>query len=200
MSELLSVAEEYERIKPGLSLSDFLEEVALIADIDNYQENAEGVTLMTLHTSKGLEYPVVFIVGMEENIFPHSRSIFEPAELEEERRLLYVGLTRAMELCYLLYCRSRLYFGNIQLNTPSRFLAEIPEALSHNIGGESQKAPDVEILEERIPGVIQVGDKIEHENFGFGMVKTVNDDELTVNFDKYGLKIISLYYAPIKKV
>lgn len=200
LSELLSVAEEYERLKPGLTLSDFLEEVALIADIDNYQEEAEGVTLMTLHTSKGLEYPVVFIVGLEENIFPHSRSIFEPAELEEERRLFYVGLTRAMERCFLLYCRSRLYFGNICSNSPSRFLAEIPENLLTYSGGESKKEIiSEEILEERIPGEIKTGDKIEHENFGFGIVKSVNEDEITISFEKYGLKIVSLYYAPIKK-
>jgi DNA helicase-2/ATP-dependent DNA helicase PcrA len=200
LSELLSVAEEYERLKPGLILSDFLEEVALISDIDNYQEEADGVTLMTLHTSKGLEYPVIFIVGMEENIFPHSRSVFEPAELEEERRLFYVGLTRAMEMCYLLYCRSRLYFGNIKSNAPSRFLNEIPESLLNNIGGDNKEVSNLEIPEERIPGAIRTGDKIEHENFGFGTVKSVNEDELTVSFDKYGLKIISLYYAPIKKV
>jgi DNA helicase-2/ATP-dependent DNA helicase PcrA len=133
-------------------------------------------------------------------MFPHSRSIFEPAELEEERRLFYVGLTRAMQLCYLLYCRSRLYFGNIQANSPSRFLAEIPKSLTHNLGEEDHPTADREIFEERIPGVIQAGDKIEHENFGYGTVKTVNDDELTVNFDKHGIKIISLYYAPIKKV
>jgi DNA helicase-2/ATP-dependent DNA helicase PcrA len=200
LNELLSVADEYERVKPNLTLSDFLEEVALIADIDNYQEDAQGVTLMTLHTSKGLEYPIVFIAGNEENIFPHSRSLFEPAELEEERRLFYVGLTRAMEKCYLLYSRSRLYFGNIVTNSPSRFIAEIPESLLSYTGKEEIEKIMEDIPEERIPGEIKLGDKIEHENFGFGMVKGVNDDELTVSFDKYGIKIISLYYAPIKKV
>lgn len=202
LRELLSVAEEYERLKPELTLSGFLEEVALISDIDNYQEEKEGVTLMTLHTSKGLEYPAVFVIGLEENIFPHSRSLYEPDELEEERRLFYVGLTRAKRVCYLVYCRSRLFFGNIQSNSPSRFLAEIPENLLaiYGTSEEKEKKEEKEVPKERIPGQIQPGDKIEHENFGFGVVKSVNEDELTVSFDKYGLKIISLYYAPIKKV
>lgn len=200
LKELLSVAEEYERLKPNLTLPDFLEEVALISDIDNYQEDTEGVTLMTLHTAKGLEYPVVFIVGLEENIFPHSRSLFEPAELEEERRLFYVGLTRAMERCYLVYSRSRLYFGSISTNSPSRFITEIPESLLNYYGKEGEQRDVQSVPEERIPGEIKQGDKIEHEHFGLGTVKSVNDDELTVSFDNYGIKIISLYYAPIKKV
>lgn len=202
LKELLSVVEEYEQIKPDLTLSGFLEEVALISDLDNYNESEEGVTLMTLHTSKGLEYPVVFMIGLEENIFPHSRSIFEPDELEEERRLFYVGLTRAREKCYLIYCRSRLFFGNIQSNSPSRFLAEIPEnlLLFPQNGEKDEKNKKEALPEERIPGQLVPGDKIEHENFGFGKVKSVNEDELTVSFEKYGIKIISLYYAPIKKV
>lgn len=199
LNELLSVAAEYEKAKGKVTLADFLEEVALISDLDNYQEEASGVTLMTLHTSKGLEFPVVFIVGMEENIFPHSRSSLDVAELEEERRLFYVGLTRAEKKLYLVYSRSRLFFGNIQSNEPSRFLSEIPAPLLHYINkNEPGKAEN--IPEEAIPGTIKPGDRIQHENFGFGTVKSVNDDELTISFDDHGIKIVSVYYAPVKKV
>lgn len=199
LRELLSVAEEYEKLKGKLSLSDFLEEVALISDIDNYQENAEGVTLMTLHTSKGLEFKTVFICGLEENIFPHSRSLFEPAELEEERRLFYVGLTRAKENLYLCFAKSRLYFGGIQTNASSRFIAEIPEHLMASADGFGSECLAPEIMEEKIPGQIKKGDKIKHENFGVGQVIRAENDELTVKFSE-GEKIISIYYAPIKKV
>lgn len=200
LNELLSVAEEYEVLKGKLSLSDFLVEVALISDIDNYQDTDEGLTLMTLHTSKGLEFKVVFIIGTEENILPHSRSIFEPAELEEERRLFYVGITRAKEILYITYTRSRLFFGNIQSNLPSRFLAEIPDGISTLVNAPSHSDKTPKLTEENVPGIFTAGDKIEHENFGAGIVRTVSDDELTVDFKKHGEKIISVYYAPIKKV
>lgn len=200
LRELLSVAEEYEKLKGNLSLSDFLEEVALVSDIDNYQEDAEGVTLMTLHNSKGLEFKAVFICGLEENIFPHSRSISLPAELEEERRLFYVGLTRAKERLYLICARHRLYFGGIQNNSPSRFLTEIPEHLMMPAGGFRGEDRVATVEDERIPGQIQKGDKVSHENFGNGKVTRVSDDELTVDFPDHGEKVISIYYAPIKKL
>lgn len=199
LNELLSVAAEYEKSKGKITLADFLEEVALISDLDNYQEEAAGVTMMTLHTSKGLEFPIVFIVGMEENIFPHSRSSLDPAELEEERRLFYVGITRAEKRLFLLYSRSRMFFGNIQANQPSRFLAEIPSPLLHFVNKATEQ-PVAEVPEERIPGTILPGDRVQHENFGYGRVKSVNDDEITINFDEHGLKIVSVYYAPIKKL
>lgn len=199
LNELLSVAEEYETLRPGIGLSDFLEEVALFSDLDNYQAESEGITLMTLHTAKGLEFKTVFIIGLEENIFPHSRSLFEPAELEEERRLFYVGITRAKETLYLLYAVSRLYFGTIQTNQPSRFLTEIPPALLSFVGSSyAQKKEN--IAEENIPGAFKIGEKIEHETFGIGEVKEIVDDELTVYFPEIGEKVISTYYAPVRKV
>jgi DNA helicase II / ATP-dependent DNA helicase PcrA len=199
LKELISVAAEYEKIKGKMNLCDFLEEVALIADVDNYQEEAEGITLMTLHTSKGLEYNNVFIIGLEENIFPHSRSLFSPTELEEERRLFYVGLTRACKTAYLIYARSRLFFGNIQSNPPSRFLTEIPENLVNYLN--KNETPELkEVEEERMVGAIKKGDIVEHESFGVGEVVRVNEDELTVIFNDSGEKIVSLYYAPIKKL
>jgi DNA helicase-2/ATP-dependent DNA helicase PcrA len=200
LKELLSVAESYENLKGKLTLADFLEEVALIADIDNYQEAEEAVTLMTLHNSKGLEYQTVFIVGLEENIFPHSRTQFDLAEMEEERRLFYVGLTRAMKNLYLVYSTQRLYFGSIQNNLPSRFLAEIPENLLAFMNCSSQITEVADVPEEQIPGSIRVGDRVEHEHYGKGTVKAVNDDEITVSFPGWEDKVLSIYYAPIKKL
>lgn len=199
LSELLSVADEYEKLKGKITIAEFLEEVALISDIDNYKEQAEGITLMTLHTAKGLEFKTVFIVGLEENIFPHSRSLFDPPALEEERRLFYVGITRAKETLYLLYATSRLYFGNVQVNQPSRFLAEIPPALT-SFAGVGAPKEEVVIAEEAIPGNFVVGDMVVHESFGQGKVTAVFDDELTIYFPTEGEKVVSTYYAPIKKV
>lgn len=198
LKELISVAAEYEKTKESFTLPDFLEEVALISDLDNYQETSDGITLMTLHTSKGLEFKVVFIVGLEENIFPHSRSLLDLTELEEERRLFYVGLTRARESAYLIFARSRLYFGNIQANPPSRFVAEIPDGLLSYFGDVPKK--EEAVPEERIPGQIREGDKVQHQNFGVGEVISVKDDELLVFFPNYGEKVISIYYAPIRKI
>jgi DNA helicase II / ATP-dependent DNA helicase PcrA len=130
--ELQSAAEEYE-LREGLeaepTLAGFLESIALVTDADQVEAGSQSVTLMTLHTAKGLEYPVVFIVGMEENVFPHVRSIGEPRELEEERRLAYVGITRARERLYLTNAWSRTLFGATSYNLPSRFLKEVPEEL-----------------------------------------------------------------------
>lgn len=127
INELKSVAQKSE------SLEEFLENVALASDLDNLDRSAEAVTLMTLHNAKGLEFPVVFIVGMEEGLFPHNNSLMDPSELEEERRLCYVGMTRARERLYLTYAQSRLLYGSLQMNAPSRFLSEIPEDLIERV-------------------------------------------------------------------
>jgi len=127
VEELKSVARNFEK------LEEFLIEVSLVTSIDNYDSLADSITLMTLHNAKGLEFPVVFIIGMEEGLFPHSRSLLEPAEMEEERRLAYVGITRAKERLYLINAQSRLIYGSIQANSPSRFLLEIPEHLVDKI-------------------------------------------------------------------
>lgn len=130
IEELKSVATKYEVPE---ELEKFLEEVTLISDVDNYDQEADKLTLMTLHNAKGLEFPVVFIVGLEEGLFPHSRSLNEPSAMEEERRLAYVGITRAKKRLYFLYAQSRLLYGGIQSNSPSRFLTEIPEHLLDKI-------------------------------------------------------------------
>lgn len=141
--ELVSVANKYDQLEPGMSLLTFLEEVALISDLDRVDnderskgERDNAITLMTLHQAKGLEFPAVFIAGLEEGIFPHSRSLFEPEQLEEERRLMYVGITRAEVDLYLLHARQRLLYGEYLTNVPSQFLEDIPEELvEHNDDG-----------------------------------------------------------------
>ncbi len=127
--ELLSVAQKYQESSLDQALERFLEEVALSSDTDEIHRESDAVHVMTVHSAKGLEFPVVFILGLEEGVFPHSRSALSPAEMEEERRLMYVGLTRAKERVYLLYTEQRTIFGSTQVNPPSRFLTEIPNHL-----------------------------------------------------------------------
>jgi len=127
IKEFLSVAEEFERANPDGDLFGFLEHVALITDVDTYEDDSEAVVLMTLHSAKGLEFPVVFLVGMEEGVFPHSRSMDSQTELEEERRLCYVGMTRAQDYLYLTHARRRTLWGSSGMNPPSRFLDEVDD-------------------------------------------------------------------------
>jgi len=127
VEELKSVGERSE------NLDEFLEKVALVSEIDNYDQQADAVTLMTLHNAKGLEFPVVFMVGMEEGLFPHVRSIMDPSQLEEERRLCYVGMTRACKRLYLSWAQSRMIYGAVSQSQPSRFLSDIPEDLIERI-------------------------------------------------------------------
>jgi DNA helicase-2/ATP-dependent DNA helicase PcrA len=132
VEELLSVARSFEREggeEGDVSLSAFLESVALVSDIDNMADEASAVTLMTLHSAKGLEFPVVFLVGLEESVFPHLRSMSSQKEMEEERRLCYVGITRAKEQLFMSYAGSRMLYGNVQRNPVSRFVTEIPMSL-----------------------------------------------------------------------
>ena len=138
VQELITVADKYEELEPGISLSTFLEEIALITDLDTLDDEQNAVTMMTLHSAKGLEFPVVFMTGLEEGIFPHSRSMFDPQELEEERRLMYVGITRAMDSLFLLYAQQRMLFGEFRRNAPSQFLMDLPEDLIQGfIGGNT---------------------------------------------------------------
>jgi DNA helicase-2/ATP-dependent DNA helicase PcrA len=162
---------------------------------------------MTLHNAKGLEFPVVFIIGLEDGIFPHYRSMGEPAALEEERRLLYVGVTRARERLYLTHAWSRTLFGTSSYNPPSRFLAEIPSELVRAIE-EEDGAMDVSPIRAAVQGVrplpqIAAGDTIVHDRWGEGVVLTVSgsgtDAEATVRFADVGEKRLLLAYAPLTK-
>jgi DNA helicase-2/ATP-dependent DNA helicase PcrA len=200
LKEFVSVVKELELARGEMTLDAFLEEVALVADIDSLEEGNEGVTLMTLHNSKGLEFKVAFIVGLEENIFPHANSLLDPAEIEEERRLFYVGMTRAMKHLYLIHARKRMYFGKIQSNQPSRFIAEIPPNLLSFEGGGVGQQNTVRQAPAAMAGEFKVGDKVEHEFFGKGKVISVEDDEITADFNVYGKKTVSVSYAPIRKI
>lgn len=128
--ELISVASKYDNLEAGMSLSIFLEEISLIADVDTLDSQDNAVTFMTIHSAKGLEFPIVFIAGLEEGLLPHSQSLLERDELEEERRLMYVAMTRAKERLYLLRAKSRMLYGEVHNNTPSQFLTDIPRKLS----------------------------------------------------------------------
>ena len=188
-------------------LSAFLEEVALASDVDNVNQNEEAVHLMTLHSAKGLEFPVVFIVGLEEGILPHSRSLLSSGEMEEERRLMYVGLTRAKEKIYLLFTRQRTLFGSTQMNSPSRFLEDIPEKLvKKNSYRELEQKVFEKLLHSNIKTKIKTplnfkgGERVSHEQFGDGLVISAVDDTIVVAFKKTGIKRLSAEYANLKKI
>jgi DNA helicase-2/ATP-dependent DNA helicase PcrA len=153
LEELLSVAAKFGNLKWREALTEFLEEVALLSEIDQKQEEKDAVTLMTLHSAKGLEFDTVFFIGLEEGILPHSRSLLDPSELSEEVRLAYVGLTRARKNLFLLFARTRMSFGNRQVQVPSRILKAMPkQQLSFHNGAEklfeAKEEGEVEYVEE----------------------------------------------------
>jgi DNA helicase-2/ATP-dependent DNA helicase PcrA len=203
IKELILAVQEFEENNVDKSLSAFLEYVALINDIDLYKGEEDVVTVMTLHSAKGLEFPVVFITGFEEGIFPHSRSVNKEEELEEERRLCYVGMTRAKEKLYLTYAWRRNLNGNTLFNSVSRFLNEIPKHLQEKVSvKEVEEIPSLNKIKEKIE--VEVGDKIRHADWGIGTVLdkigTENDIFITVDFKKVGLKKLSMNYAPLEKL
>lgn len=215
IQELISVASKYDGLEPELSLPSFLEEVALVADTDQIEQGQEALTLMTLHSVKGLEYSYVFIVGCEENIFPHSRAAFDPLELEEERRLMYVGVTRAMKRLYLLSAKQRMIYGDYQRNPVSRFIHDIPGHLSNQSGLSEVKFEnfntyrDDEVEEETISKTrmtaeerFKDGDRVRHGTFGEGIVVERRGDLVTVAFTNplYGIKKFAANIAPLEKV
>ena len=218
LTELVAVAREFDAQNPDGRLGDFLEQVALVADADQIPEGPDHggtVTLMTLHSAKGLEFPVVFLTGMEENVFPHERSIGDDAELEEERRLAYVGITRARERLYLTRAVARAWWGRPAYHKESRFLAEIPARLIEwRRDSTTAAAPAAERLAARpgmrVPGnrrvpSLEPGDLVTHDTYGLGRVLSVegrgDDPEAKVDFgDDYGIKHLLLRYAPIEKL
>lgn len=218
IKEFMTVVLEFEKNVENGSLEEFLEGIALVSDIDNYDEDQDAVVMMTLHSAKGLEFPVVFLVGMEEGVFPSMRSVTEPGEIEEERRLCYVGVTRAKERLFLTGASSRTIFGSTTYNRPSRFLSEIPEKL---LVGEVKKK--VEPVEQRpkqelyttifarkpqaprepLPD-FKVGDTVEHPKFGRGIILSAqamgNDMKLSIAFDSVGTKNLMAVFAKLKKL
>jgi len=201
IKELLTVAQKYDEYAGEEGLNLFLEEVALIADTDNIDQAKEAVHMMTLHSAKGLEFKVVFIAGLEEGILPHSRSIMSAREMEEERRLMYVGVTRAKEKVYLLFTGERNIFGATQVNAPSRFLNDIPEKLMESREQQPRIFQPIKKTETKIAtNDFKGGERVRHEVFGDGLVIASQGDVLTVAFSKAGLKKLSASVAPLKKV
>lgn len=194
--ELVTVAQKYdkEEVSTSQKLSLFLEEISLATDADTVKDDNDSVVLMTLHSAKGLEFPVVFIVGLEEGILPHSRSLLSHLELEEERRLMYVGITRAKEKVYLCFTGQRNIFGSTQVNPPSRFLSEIPENLiiEHETGSVENE------LEKNVP-CFKDGERVSHPDFGEGIIISAKDDIITAVFKKFGVKKLDPKFAKLKK-
>ena len=220
--ELRGVAQEYRHLKSTEGLLTFLEGVALVSDIDSLDETTDRVTLITLHQAKGLEFPVVFIVGMEERLLPHVRSFDDPAQMEEERRLCYVGITRAKQRLYLVRSFRRTLMGSSNVNKPSRFLEDIPGHLTSTPGwwqkGTDKVAEAVyswnrtsvdtpaasEPDDSPAPPQLKAGDHVSHTQFGEGVVvsckKVRNDSEVVVAFIDQGVKRLLLSLAGLKKV
>jgi DNA helicase-2/ATP-dependent DNA helicase PcrA len=202
---LVGVAAEFEARNPSGSLGDFLEQVALVSEVDEYEEDDPAVTLMTMHNAKGLEFDVVFMVGMEDGVFPHYRSMTDSAELEEERRLAYVGITRARRRLYLTHAWSRSLFGGSNFNPPSRFLSEIPQHLVHQIKGEPKPMQETAIPSRfgHEPAEVREGDTVFHDKWGEGVVVAVSGAgqraEATIAFEDVGEKRVLLAYAPLAR-
>lgn len=224
LQELVAASMEYEE-RPfeelsedeEISLAGFLEQVSLVADSDQIPDGEDHggvVTLMTLHTAKGLEFPTVFLTGLEDGIFPHSRTLDEKSEIEEERRLAYVGLTRAEHRLYLTRAESRSSWGPPKFNPPSRFLEEIPESViewrNKPASPGLTRRRDITTPPARATGKtsiaidLAVGDRVSHDTFGLGKVVGLAGEgdraEATINFGQYGEKRLLLRYAPVEKL
>jgi DNA helicase II / ATP-dependent DNA helicase PcrA len=213
LSELVGVAREYEASDEDPTLAGFLANIALVSDLDVLEEDASYVTLMTLHSAKGLEFPSVFLTGLEEGVFPHSRTLTEPEEVEEERRLAYVGITRAIDRLFLSYASRRALFGNTYAYPKSRFLDEIPSLdmlesdsvpLPRPAGGRWR---EVAIHESAGAGVhlgLQTGDRVRHPKWGEGRIENIvgagGDGLVTIDFPNVGQKMLMLKYAPLEKI
>ncbi len=214
LREFITVAGEYEARGEGEGLEDFLTGVALLSDADTYQAGEDAVVLMTLHSAKGLEFPVVFLVGVEEGLLPHSRSLEREEDVEEERRLCYVGITRAQEKLYLVCARERTLYGYRQANPLSRFIKEIPGEVKEElgVGGLAQERPTTGPWEKpsappeerAATAPFTPGDRVRHRAWGEGTVIQISgqgeDALVTVAFPDRGIKTLSLLYAPLVKV
>jgi DNA helicase II / ATP-dependent DNA helicase PcrA len=207
--ELRTVAAGYKDLEPREALAAFLEEVALVSDVDELDEKVDAATLITLHQAKGLEFPVVFIVGMEEGVLPHFKSLPDPEQMEEERRLCYVGITRAKEKVYLVYTLRRSLMGSSAHNPPSRFLKDIPSHLVISPAAQAAEAsrrptmPAVSPLPSK--PALRAGEHVSHAMFGEGIVVSCmasrGDQEVTVAFKgEAGIKKFLLSLAPLEKL
>lgn len=220
LQEFISVTADFDQNSEEPTLENFLAQVSLSTDLDSYREEDAAVTMMTLHTAKGLEFPVVFMVGLEEGVFPHGRAMLDEEEMEEERRLCYVGMTRAKERLFISRSYHRMLWGKSQYNTESRFMKEIPEDLinegkrdtiaSVGLTGQTagvdagKKASFATTPSKGTSVLINLGDKVQHAKFGVGVIVktsgTGEDMEISVAFPENGIKNFILKYAPIRKV
>jgi DNA helicase-2/ATP-dependent DNA helicase PcrA len=222
IQELIGVAQGYADLTPEAGLPAFLESVALVSDVDNLEAGADAATLMTCHAAKGLEFPVVFMVGMEEGILPHSRSLDDPDQMEEERRLCYVGITRAKERLYLLHTFRRNLWGRTEVADPSRFLKDIPDHLIQGASaqvGKSTATARRNVLAMQRPAPVSVpsparttqhgpafkaGDRVKHTKFGEGIVvdsrMSHGDEEIEIAFANQGVKKLLASLAKLEKI
>jgi DNA helicase-2/ATP-dependent DNA helicase PcrA len=215
VQELYTVARDYNELRPAEALAAFLEKASLYSDTDELNEKVEATTLITLHQAKGLEFPVVFIVGMEEGLLPHRRSLEDPDELEEERRLCYVGVTRAQRQVYLLHTYRRSLFGGSSATQRSRFLQDIPPQLTTRKGlweeeeKEEEFTPVTALFSKPAAKPLstlrlEIGDYVQHKIFGDGIVincsPNKDDQEITVAFEGAGVKRLLLSLAPLEKI
>jgi DNA helicase-2/ATP-dependent DNA helicase PcrA len=204
VQELVSHARTYAAAEPEGGLRGFLEDVALVSDVDGFDESQASVTLMTLHAAKGLEFPAVFIAGLEEQLLPHPLALAdgEREGLEEERRLLYVGLTRAEERLTLTYARTRLHFGETSWRTPSRFLDELPDEARAGDAGAVEEDPLGSYEHGERGPALSEGDLVSHEHFGRGRVERLQgagiNARATVRFERVGTKVLLLQYANLE--
>ena len=220
IGELLSVAKDFQDTNPSGTVEDFLEQVALVNDVDSFEQEEAKVTLMTLHAAKGLEFPIVFLCGLEEGLFPHSRTLMNPEEIEEERRLAYVGITRAEKELYISNATTRTVFGRTSSYLPSRFIDEIPEELVDGLRAKRKVPDDIKrhvpqhmsvtsrpvtkpIVRNEVIADWQVGDTAIHSKWGNGKVINVTGEgagmKLTIEFPTQGVRVVMAKFAPVKK-
>ena len=200
--EFKSITENYQKETGTVNLEDFLEDISIVADSSEHETLDNAVTLMTMHAAKGLEFKVVFLIGMEEGIMPHSMSLNEESELEEERRLCYVGITRAKERLYITNAKRRMLFGNTNMNPPSRFIAEI----DGNLIEKEESKPETKVFNktnfyegERID--YKHGEIVMHASFGKGVVVDNDERFVTVAFDKrFGIKKFLNNYQGLRRI
>ena len=220
IGELLSVAKDFQDTNPTGTVEDFLEQVALVNDVDSFEQEESKVTLMTLHAAKGLEFPIVFLGGLEEGIFPHSRTLMNPEEIEEERRLAYVGITRAEKELYISNATTRTVFGRTSSYLPSRFIDEIPAELVDSLRAKRRIPDDIKptvprhmsvasrpvtkpIIRNEVIADWKVGDTAIHSKWGNGKVVNVSGEgagmKLTIEFPTQGVRVVMAKFAPVKK-
>ena len=220
IGELLSVAKDFQDTNPSGTVEDFLEQVALVNDVDSFEQEESKVTLMTLHAAKGLEFPIVFLCGLEEGLFPHSRTLMNPEEIEEERRLAYVGITRAEKELYISNTTTRTVFGRTSSYLPSRFIDEIPEELVDGLRAKRKVPDDIKrhvpqhmsvtsrpvtkpIVRNEVIADWKVGDTAIHSKWGNGKVINVTGEgagmKLTIEFPTQGVRVVMAKFAPVKK-